>query len=81
MDPLSIARTGLMAASNQLQVSAVRSASMVTNPAVDPAQEAVTQISAKQAFSANLGVVKIADEMWRSLLQVQEDANHDGRVA
>ena len=74
MDPLNIARAGLMAASNAFQVSAVRTANMNSDPTVDPAQEAVSQISAKNQFDANLGVIKVSDEMWRSLMQVQEAA-------
>ncbi|HEX3887625.1 MAG TPA: flagellar basal body rod C-terminal domain-containing protein [Phenylobacterium sp.] len=72
MDPLNIARAGLMAASNRFQISAVRTASMDADPSVDPAEEAVEQISAKQQFSANLGVIRVSDQMWRSLMQVQE---------
>ncbi|MDB5419561.1 MAG: hypothetical protein JWP50_2980 [Phenylobacterium sp.] len=72
MDPLSIARGGLMAASAQFEASAVRTAQMGPDSTVDPAQEAVQQISAKHQFSANLGVIRIADEMWRSLLAIQE---------
>ena len=76
MDPLNIARAGLMAASNAFQVSAVRTANMNNDPSVDPAQEAVSQIDAKHQFEANLGVIKVSDEMWRSLMQVQEAAGN-----
>jgi len=72
MDPLSIARGGLMAASARFEASAVRTAQMGDDSTVDPTQEAVDQISAKHQFSANLGVIRIADEMWRSLLKIQE---------
>jgi len=72
MDPLSIARGGLMAASARFEASAVRTAQMGDDSTVDPTQEVVDQISAKHQFSANLGVIRIADEMWRSLLKIQE---------
>jgi flagellar hook protein FlgE len=72
MDPLSIARGGLMAASARFEASAVRTAQMGGDSTVDPVQETVDQISAKHQFSANLGVIRIADEMWRSLLKIQE---------
>jgi len=72
MDPLNIARAGLMAASGRFEISAVRTARMGSDPSVDYTKEAVEQIEAKQQFSANLGVVRIADEMWRSLLKIQE---------
>jgi flagellar basal body rod protein FlgC len=71
MDPLSTARYGLMAAQSQLQTSASRVANMGSDPSVDPVQETVNQVEAKQQFAANAQVIKIADEMWRSLLEVQ----------
>lgn len=79
MDPISIARGGLMAASARLEASASRTARMgATDPAtgdsaddVDLGHEAVEQIEAKREFSANLGVIRVADEMWRALLEVQ----------
>ncbi|HEY2356780.1 MAG TPA: flagellar basal body rod C-terminal domain-containing protein [Phenylobacterium sp.] len=71
MDPISTARYGMMAASRSLAASASRVAGMAGGDAVDYATEAVTQIEAKQAFGANVGVIKIADEMWRSLLDLQ----------
>jgi flagellar hook protein FlgE len=72
MDPLSTARGGLMAASARFEASAERTARMGADASVDPAQEAVEQITAKHQFSANLGVIRIADEMWKSLLAIQE---------
>ena len=68
MDPISTARYGMMAASRQLTASANRIAG---SPGVDYAAEAVNQIEAKQAFKANVGVIKVADEMWQSLLDLQ----------
>lgn len=77
MDPLNIARAGLMAASARLQISAVRTARLGSDPNVDASQEAVEQIEAKQQYSANLGVIRISSDMWRSLMEVQEDAGKD----
>ena len=71
MDPISTARYGMMAASRSLDASAARVAGMAGDSSVDYASEAVTQIEAKQSFSANVGVIKIADKMWRSLLDLQ----------
>ena len=54
------------------------SANRVANLAGDPndyAVEAVNQIEAKQAFKANVGVIKVADEMWDSLLSIQTDSH------
>jgi flagellar hook protein FlgE len=72
MDPISTARYGLMAAQQSLAASAGRVAGMADpSSTVDYAQEAVTQIQAKQSFTANLGVIKVADEMWDALLGLQ----------
>jgi flagellar basal body rod protein FlgC len=79
MDVLNIARAGLMAASSRLQVSAVRTARMTTDPSVDVSQETVEQIGAKRDFEANLGVIRVSDEMWRSLMEVQEASGDEGR--
>jgi hypothetical protein len=71
MNPISTARYGMMAASQQLADSASRVAQMAGGGAGDYATEAVTQIEAKQAFSANAHVVRVADEMWQALLDIQ----------
>jgi flagellar hook protein FlgE len=69
MDPISTARYGLMAATRQLNASA----GAIAGGGVDYAQEAVGLIEARQAFKANVGVIKVADEMWQSLLDLQTD--------
>ena len=73
MDPISTARYGLMAASRRFETSAVNVATMGVEgaPDVDLAKETVDMIQAKTAFSANIQVIKFADEMWDSLLQLQ----------
>jgi flagellar hook protein FlgE len=71
MDPLSTARGGLMAASVRFEASAQRTAA--GGDSVDYVKETVEQIEAKQAYTANVQVVKFADEMWRSLLDIQSD--------
>ena len=73
MDPISLARVGMAAASARFAESAQRTARMGSDPSVDPTQEVVEQIDAKHQFTANLGVVKIADEMWRALMDLQTD--------
>ncbi len=72
MDPIATARYGMLAAQQSLSASAARVAGMA-DPAsdVDYAQEAVGQIQAAQAFKANVGVIKVANEMWDSLLSLQ----------
>jgi flagellar hook-associated protein FlgK len=69
MDPISTARYGMMAAAQQLSSSANRIAA--GGDSLDYAGEAVNTIEARQAFSANVGVIKVADEMWQSLLGLQ----------
>lgn len=72
MDPISTARYGLMAAEQRLAASAGRIATMGSpDSTVDYGREAVEQIEAKQSFRANLGVIKVADEMWDALLGLQ----------
>jgi flagellar hook protein FlgE len=71
MDPLIVARYGLMAAAARFEASAQRTAQMGADDRVDPAAEAVEQIEAKQQFGANLGVIRVADEMWRALMDIQ----------
>lgn len=73
MDPIATARYGLLAASRQFEASASRIASVggTEGDNVDLAKETVNTVEAKQAFSANISVIKFADEMWNSLLDLQ----------
>jgi len=71
MDPISTARYGLMAAERRFADSAVRVAKMAGDDSVNYAAEAVEQIQDKQAVSANIHLVKVADEMWQALLDLQ----------
>jgi flagellar basal body rod protein FlgC len=69
MDPISTARYGMMAATRQLAASAEN---IAAGGEVAYASEAVGMIEAKHAFQANVGVIKVADEMWQSLLDLQK---------
>ena len=71
MDPISTARYGMLAATQQLTASAGRIAASPDLSGVDYASEAVSQIEARHAFQADVGVIKVADVMWRSLLDLQ----------
>ena len=71
MDPIATARYGLMAASNRFESAASRIAGAPGDAGVDLATEFVEVIQAKQAFSANLSVIRYAQDMWASLLAVQ----------
>ena len=71
MDPISTARYGMMAATQRLGASANRIAGVAGDEGIDYASEAVEQIEAKQAFKANVAVIKVADQMWDALLDLQ----------
>lgn len=71
MDPLSIARYGMMSAQDRLTRSAGRVAQWNGDDDVDLAQETVEQIEARQQFAANAKVVTFADDMWRALMDIQ----------
>jgi hypothetical protein len=69
MDPLSIARYGMMAAETRLAASAGR----VAAGAYDDPAEVVEQLRARTEFAANARVAAVSDEMWRTLLDAQKD--------
>jgi flagellar hook protein FlgE len=71
MDPLSTARYGMMTAESRLAGSASRIASWSGGDDVDLAKETVDQVEAKQQFTASAHVVRIADQMWRALMDMQ----------
>jgi len=73
MDPIATARYGMMAASRRFEASAGRTAQMAGGD-VDYGHEAVEQISAKTQFKAMTSVIRVADEMWDSLLAIQSGA-------
>lgn len=71
MDPLSIARYGMMSAQSRFTQSAERIAGWTADSDVDLAAELVSLIQAKTEFAANARVAAFADETWRALLDVQ----------
>ncbi|MBL8769950.1 MAG: hypothetical protein JNK30_01095 [Phenylobacterium sp.] len=71
MDPISTARYGLMAATRRFEASAVNIAGMGADDTVDVAREVVEMVEAKAAFSANISVIRFAQDMWDSLLRLQ----------
>ena len=72
MDPIATARYGMMAATRRFEASAVRTAQSAPGEA-DYGFEVTEQISAKHQFSAALGVIRVADEMWDALLDLQSE--------
>jgi hypothetical protein len=68
MQALSIAAAGMSNALNRFETSARRTASgsLDTLP-----QDAVEQMEAKTAFSANVAVARTADEMIGALLDIK----------
>jgi len=70
MNPIATAQYGLMAASRAFAASAARTAGLGAGQDVDLTQEVVEQVTAKQAYSANLGVIRTADKMTGDLLDL-----------
>jgi flagellar basal body rod protein FlgC len=71
MDALSIARGGLAAAERRFETAASRIVQAPADQTIDLGHEMVEMIQAKHHFSANLKVIRFADEMWKSLLEIQ----------
>jgi flagellar hook protein FlgE len=71
MDPIATARYGLMAATRRFEASAVEVSKMGGSEDVDVAGAMVEMIQSKQAFSANLSVIRFSQDMWDSLLKIQ----------
>jgi flagellar hook protein FlgE len=69
MDVSSIALQGMQQAQLQLENSARRVAS-ANSDTVDLSQEMVSLLTAKNQFAANSNVVKIADEMQKSVINL-----------
>ena len=67
MQALSIAAAGMTSAQNRFDNSARRTA---TAPLENLVEETVECIQAKTAFSANAAVVRTADEMTGTLLDI-----------
>lgn len=71
MNPIATAQYGLFAATRRFEASAQRTAQMGdTGFNVDYGAEVVEQVSAKQEFTANIAVIRTADEMQQSLLDI-----------
>jgi hypothetical protein len=64
MDPLSLARYGMMTAASRLAASARQTVSGES----DAVRATVGQIEARQQFVASAKTIGIADDMWRVLL-------------
>jgi flagellar basal body rod protein FlgB len=71
MDPVVTARYGLLAAERRFEAAALRIASERAGDDVDLGQEVVEMVQAKHHYSANLNVLRFAQDMWRSLLEIQ----------
>ncbi|MFA4940281.1 flagellar basal body rod C-terminal domain-containing protein [Brevundimonas sp.] len=67
MQALSIAAAGMTTAQNRFESSARRTAAA---PLDNLAEETVERVQAKTAFSANAAVVRTADEMTGTLLDI-----------
>lgn len=67
MQAIAIAAAGIAGATERFAASAARTA---RDPLADLAGETVERMTAKTAFSANIAVLKTADEMYGSLLDI-----------
>ncbi len=67
MQAFAIAASGIAGATERFTASAVRTA---RDPFADFAGEAVERMTAETAFRANVAVLKTADEMYGSLLDI-----------
>ena len=67
MNALSIAAAGMAAAADRFDASARRTAA---NPLADLEGETVERITAEVGFEANVAVLRTADEMTGTLLDV-----------
>ncbi|MCA6286489.1 flagellar basal body rod C-terminal domain-containing protein [Phenylobacterium sp.] len=71
MNPLAVAQYGLIAATNRFAESAQKVATMgVEGANVDLASEFVNMTLAKTDLSANVAVIRTADEMQGALLDI-----------
>jgi flagellar hook protein FlgE len=71
MNAIATAQYGLFAAGQRFSASAERVSRMGDpNADVDLGSEVVEQVSAKAEFSANLAVIRVADDMNQALLDI-----------
>ena len=71
MNPIATAAYGMFAASQRFDASASRVASMgAPGSQLDLASEATDMVEAKTAFAANVAVLKTADKMQQSVLDI-----------
>ena len=71
MDPIATARYGLMAASQRFEASATQIVQGGATDAGDLAEGIIGLTQAKTAFKANATVIRFAEDMWDSLLDIQ----------
>lgn len=71
MNPIATAQYGMLAAARRFEASAERTAQAGSpNTSLDLVSETVEQIEAKHAYSANIGVIRTADQMTRDALNM-----------
>ena len=71
MNPIATAAYGMFAASQRFDASAQRVAGLgASDSDVDLGAEVTSQVEAKSAFTANVAVIKTADKMQQSLLDI-----------
>lgn len=70
MSAISIATAGIMSATQRFEKAAANTARNSTN-GQDILSDLVDQIDSRNAFKANISVIKTADEMLGSLLDIK----------
>jgi hypothetical protein len=70
MNAISAASMGMLAAARRFDAAATRVAAVGSDPTVVLEVEAVEMIQSKTAFRASAQAVKVADQMYGSLLDI-----------
>ncbi|HEY3696744.1 flagellar basal body rod C-terminal domain-containing protein [Phenylobacterium sp.] len=71
MDPIAAARYGMMVAAKRFEGAADRIAGTDGASATDDTQAVTDMVQAKHQYVAQVQTLKVADEMWRALIDLQ----------
>ena len=76
MDPIATARYGMMVASKRFEGAADRVAQSGGASANDGVEAVGDMVEAKHQYVAQVRTLRVADEMWRALMDVQAASSH-----
>jgi hypothetical protein len=74
MDPIAAARYGMMVAAQRFEGAAGRAAPVGISDAPGAADAVADMLQAKRQFGAHVKTLRIADAMWRALIDMQGKA-------